>query len=694
MKRKITKVICMMLAVLMLVTVAPMSVGAEDSFAKVNEYICAPSQYTNGSIGSNIESTVSANGGTVSLGNFGGYVTYEFTDKIQNSDANPYGIDFKITGNAFNAAHTTQEPAQVWVSQDGNNWYALAGSEHYEDAVVWDYQLTYINNGSKVLDYTDNQGGSGTTKGAYPVAEKYPTVSFSDESITLDGVLLTSQRTASTSNGISTSFGYVDALAGVKDSSVVNPYAENPASNSKDGQFDISWAVDGMGYPVKLDWVKYVKVQTATFIDGGIFGEKSTEISKVILLDEKKETVGATDVESISVNGTEIELTDGKVIYDVTDLTTDGEFTVSVTAENSNVYINNTYGAEKTFTAAPSKGLVRVIAQNGESEPAIYYLKTAENALAPTEPTEPDSNLEHIIGEDVTVSFSAFDGSVIMPKAEFTVADGLGEEYGYEVAKKDHNGNRIDAVTVFDVIVAAHKEYYGDAFTPETADDYLVMNSSFITKAFGKSASSSGFVVNDLTPNDGIYNTSYGSYTGYACDAAELRENDDVTYFLYQDTAYWMDYKTVFENDTITATAGEAVTVNVSAFCIWYGSSTSETLEAMTVPADGVDIYNSDGTKLATTDANGNATLTFTEAGEYTIYTAGTVVSEDAPAIIDWATVTVDEATEDEPPTDEPPVEEPDDDNGCSFLNRLWNLIKKIVCFPVKLVKAIINWIF
>ncbi len=261
-------------------------------------------------------------------------------------------------------------------------------------------------------------------------------------------------------------------------------------------------------------------------------------------------------------------------------------------------------------------------------------------------------------GSDVTVNFSAFDGSVIVPQTEMTVSDGLAESYGYNIAKKDHNGNRVDAVTVFDVLVAVHKEYYGDAFTPETATDYLVMNDSFILKAFGKSASSSGFVVNDVTPNDGIYNPAYGSYTGFACDTAELAENDDVTYFFYQDTEYWMDYKAVFANDEITAIAGEALTVNVSAFCIWYGYYDIDIIESMSVPADGVDIYSADGTKIATTDANGNATITFEDAGEYAIYVAGTVESEEAPIIIDWATVTVNEAQADEPIEPiEPPVE-------------------------------------
>ena len=68
-----------------------------------------------------------------------------------------------------------------------------------------------------------------------------------------------------------------------------------------------------------------------------------------------------------------------------------------------------------------------------------------------------------------------------------------------------------------DAIVAAHKAYYGDEFTRSTAKNYLVMNSSFIMKSFGRNTSACGFTVNGTMPNDGIINPSYGTPTGYAC---------------------------------------------------------------------------------------------------------------------------------------------------------------------------------
>ena len=97
--------------------------------ARVKEYLVAPSQYTNnGQYGKFIDTTLTQNGNTTSLGNYGGYVVYEFNTPVMNDPKNPYGVDFRISGNAFNGALTTQEPGQVWVSQDGENWYYFDAS--------------------------------------------------------------------------------------------------------------------------------------------------------------------------------------------------------------------------------------------------------------------------------------------------------------------------------------------------------------------------------------------------------------------------------------------------------------------------------------------------------------------------------------------------------------------------------------
>ena len=661
--------------------------------AKVIDYLVAPSQYTNASsYGYFIENTLMGSFMTTSLGNYGGYAVYKFDTAIDNSKKNPYGIDFIISGNAFNGAATTQEPGQVWVSQDGKKWYALAGSEHYEDSVLWDYSVTYKNNGTNICDFEDSLGNTGAvskmTGAMYPSKEYYPNADIPENELTLGGILLSSQRVASTANGVATKFGYVDALAFGKSNEASNPYIADPIKDGKDGQFDISWAVDENGNPVKLDWVQYVKVQTATFTDAGIFGEKSTEISSVYVTKPAKTDVGKTEsVKAININGASLALQDGKIGYDVKNLVSDDGFTVSVeTDENTNVYIDNSYAAEREFSALPQKGIIRIIAQSGESEPEIYYLYTGEGnhpdtPIIPDEVEEPSAPL----GESVSVSFCALDGEIIMPEEDFTVDDGLAEEYGYKVAKKDHNGEPISAVTVFDLIVAAHKAYYGDSFTPETAKDYLVMNNSFITKAFGKSASSSGFLVDGYMPNDGVINELFGTYTGYACDTARLKTGNKITYYFYRDKKAWSDVASNFDCESALAFANEPLNLNIKGYCaMWYGMYPQSTIEENTFCLYGTDVYcitpSGEHIKMGTTDKNGNISVTFSQAGEYKLYTKGTCTDgdgEEYSVISSWCDVKVESRKEPQQ----------------NAWDKIENAVKTILDVAVKIFKWILSFI-
>lgn len=89
-------------------------------------------------------------GRMVTLGSFGGSIVYEFEEPIQNSDQNPYGIDFIVYGNVQKSEtgesySSGMEPAAVMVSQDGNTWYELAGSDYYERTTQHNISMTYTN---------------------------------------------------------------------------------------------------------------------------------------------------------------------------------------------------------------------------------------------------------------------------------------------------------------------------------------------------------------------------------------------------------------------------------------------------------------------------------------------------------------------------------------------------------------------
>lgn len=89
--------------------------------------------------------------GMISLGAFGGYVTFGFDHPIVNL-AGEY--DFKVNGNAIIAeaggSVGGSEPGIILVSTDTNGnglpddeWYEIKGSEYDKESTSHDYQITY-----------------------------------------------------------------------------------------------------------------------------------------------------------------------------------------------------------------------------------------------------------------------------------------------------------------------------------------------------------------------------------------------------------------------------------------------------------------------------------------------------------------------------------------------------------------------
>lgn len=107
----------------------------EDMIRKVEESICGTTEVM------------------VSLGAYGGYVTFGFDHTVVNV---PGEYDFRIWGNAFYELNKPEEkggsaePGIVYVSYDVNcngkpddAWYELAGSEYYKPETLHDYTITY-----------------------------------------------------------------------------------------------------------------------------------------------------------------------------------------------------------------------------------------------------------------------------------------------------------------------------------------------------------------------------------------------------------------------------------------------------------------------------------------------------------------------------------------------------------------------
>ena len=381
---------------------------------KLVDYLPINSQYTNGGYGLAPEAMLA--GTFKSLGGFGGYATYYFADGLTNNPANKYGVDFYVYGNA-RAGQSFAEPGQVWVSEDGNTWYALAGSEHY-DSAIWDYTVTYTKNGTGT-SWKDNYGHTQADHGksfSWPLAENYPLNSLvNSDTITLSGILLPAVDgmiggNTTSSFAHATTFGYADALVNGES----NPYLANDDLSLESAGFDLAWAVDGKGNPVNVNGMTfhYVKVVTASNIMAGAFYEKSTEVARVYQATPAGASVGQTPAP------TAITFSDGATNYTLTPVAGQQTYeltlpmksvSISVAGGAENIYVNNqriaSDAATKAIDITEDSTLVRVIVQSGDMEPTIYLLKLTSREITeadlPVITTQPVS-ATYRVGDDMT----------------------------------------------------------------------------------------------------------------------------------------------------------------------------------------------------------------------------------------------------------------------------------------------------
>lgn len=375
----------------------------------VTDFLCINSQYTNGLGGGNAAFPHgSLFGDYTSLGGFGGYITYYYADALTDNPNNKYGIDFYVYGNANKDISTSTktvffEPAQAWVSEDGEAWYALAGSAHYDTGVDTNYSITYTKTADGKTAWTDSRGNSNdgaSYSGAYPLASIYYMNNLAaSNSITLSGIALPAQNGSLASVGEYTDaypvkWGYADCFENGTIGADVNPYTDNSNFDLQTNGFDLKWAVDGNGTPIDVSDKEfhYVKLVSASNIWHPSYNEKSPEISGVVKTTPQSAAVGVTDApKSISVtDGTTtkvVSLNDTQQIYSVNIGNIKyASIAVNGAAADDNIYINNTRVASGEtadgfkITAESGERLVRIVVQNGDKEPRIYLLKISGTA--------------------------------------------------------------------------------------------------------------------------------------------------------------------------------------------------------------------------------------------------------------------------------------------------------------------------
>lgn len=236
----------------------------------------------------------------VSLGGFGGYLTFGFDHTVVNVLGQH---DIRIDGNAFlSAAHPdvkggSSEPGIIMVMFDENQngvpddrWLEIDKNPWFTEAnATFDYEITYsrplpdhqptpgegILTDLKYIPWRDNQQQHGyIVKNSYHNQDYYPKWISNDE-MTFRGTRLPKNAVDMSGDGsyyVQYMFEY-------------GAYADNFPNEALDEQgnyyngFDIGWAVDPITRQrVHLQGVDFVRVYTGLNQDCGWLGETSTEI--------------------------------------------------------------------------------------------------------------------------------------------------------------------------------------------------------------------------------------------------------------------------------------------------------------------------------------------------------------------------------------------------------------------------------
>lgn len=248
-----------------------------DPIAAIDEYVPAPGQFVNTlplyepgddadrMIQKCFEAIGEGRSGLVTLGGFGGYLTFHFHHPVRNI-AGEY--DLQIFGNAnVNGS----EPGIVMVSVDENAnglpddvWYELAGS-----APSSEYRISYDVQTPDEITWSDNTGQTGTILHNEFHQQPYfpqwlsPPLSFSGRRLPDNAEELSGTGSQWMLHAFD--YGYVDNL---------------PNADEAGNSFNLDWAVHpDTRQPVVLREVHFIRVYSAMHQTCGWLGETSTEIS-------------------------------------------------------------------------------------------------------------------------------------------------------------------------------------------------------------------------------------------------------------------------------------------------------------------------------------------------------------------------------------------------------------------------------
>lgn len=260
----------------------------------VDEYVPAPGQFVNtmpkyeegddaASMAAKCTQAIGGNrNGMISLGAYGGYVTFHFDHSVANVKGEK---DLYIKGNAFSSSAYpdkfggSSEPGIVMVSQDVNGngkpddaWYELSGSADVDSVgkVVYGYEIAYTKAAMQDVPWTDNRNKNGVVnRNMFHAQEYFPL--WLPSPLKFQGTLLPPNGENLGDDANPYWFQYALRYG----------YVDNVGNGDIDAcSFDIGWAVEPVTRkPVYLDHIDFVRVYCAQNQVCSWLGETSTEVS-------------------------------------------------------------------------------------------------------------------------------------------------------------------------------------------------------------------------------------------------------------------------------------------------------------------------------------------------------------------------------------------------------------------------------
>ena len=243
----------------------------------------------------------------------------------------------------------------------------------------------------------------------------------------------------------------------------------------------------------------------------------------------------------------------------------------------------------------------------------------------------------------ITAKIRVQDGfSFLYTSENLTVTESLAAQYGFPKAAGVPQG----AITALDVLVAAHIEKYGSAFTTETAANYLKVSSyGSPTAMFGnnETAKFSGFAINHKYPT---YADSPG--TGSLVADTPVSDGDVIDLFYFEDPM-WKDYLTWFADaagnaiDSLTVNQGAEFTLKVKGFEYMQGYLNPAPEDIYNATADALQVFavGNEGNILGDIRSAAGIKLIFNATGTYRLTAQGFVNGNGATVIPPYLVVTV-----------------------------------------------------